>query len=79
MAINGSLDTQVTTASNLMTIKRLLPANKFNLIKEYAGLNHLFQHCTTGAVDEYAKSEETISPEVLADIATWINSLNIKK
>lgn len=79
MAINGSLDMQVMAASNLMTIKRLLPTNKSNLIKEYAGLNHLFQHCTTGAVDEYAKSEETISPEVLADIATWINSLNVKK
>lgn len=79
MAINGSQDTQVAAASNLMTIKRLLPANKTNLIKEYTGLNHLFQHCTTGAIDEYAKNEETISPEVLVDIATWINALNIKK
>ena len=52
-----------------MTIKEIIATNKSNLIKEYAGLNHLFQHCTTRAVDEYAKSEETISPEVLADIA----------
>lgn len=75
MAINGSLDTQVISASNLGAIKKLLPANKQNLIKEYPGLNHLFQHCQTGSVMEYANIEETISPEVLQDIATWINKL----
>ncbi len=75
MAINGSLDTQVLSDINLGTIKKLLPANKQNLIKEYPGLNHLFQHCTTGNVVEYGRIEETISPEVLKDIADWINNL----
>ena len=76
MAINGSMDMQVNATSNLGTISRLLPKSKANMIKEYAGLNHLFQHCTTGAIDEYGKIEETISPEVLADIASWI--VNVK-
>lgn len=75
MAINGSLDAQVTSATNLGTIKKLLPANKQNFLKEYPGLNHLFQHCKTGSVAEYATIEETISPEVLQDITTWINKL----
>jgi hypothetical protein len=35
-------------------------------------LNHLFQHCTTGLTNEYRQIEETISPEVLSDIAQWI-------
>jgi fermentation-respiration switch protein FrsA (DUF1100 family) len=75
MAINGDKDVQVSSKTNLAAIKRLLPENKKNLIKEYPGLNHLFQHCTTGSPTEYINIEETISPEVLSDIATWIKSL----
>lgn len=75
MAINGSSDAQVIAEYNLPAIKRLLPAGKKNLIKEYPGLNHPFQHCKTGMPTEYNEIEETISPEVLQDIATWIKSL----
>lgn len=75
MAINGNKDIQVNAAANLGAIRRLLPADKKNLIKEYAGLNHLFQHCTTGSATEYAQIEETISEEVMGDIVTWINGL----
>lgn len=75
MAINGSRDTQVAASTNLTAISRMLPDNKLNLIKEYDGLNHLFQHCTTGNIAEYGKIEETISPEVLHDITEWIQHL----
>ena len=61
---------------NLPAIERMLPKSKKNLVKEYPGLNHLFQHCTTGLVNEYRQIEETISPEVLSDIATWIKGLS---
>ena len=74
-ALNGDRDCQVISSLNLTAIERLLPKSKQNLIKEYPGLNHLFQHCTTGLVAEYSQIEETISPEVLSDIANWINSL----
>ncbi len=50
-------------------IKRLLPKSKRNVTKEYPGLNHLFQHCATGLMNEYRQIEETIAPEVLSDIA----------
>ncbi|MDO4159676.1 MAG: alpha/beta hydrolase [Prevotellaceae bacterium] len=76
MAINGSLDRQVSPAKNLEAIRKSLPDNRKNMIKEYPNLNHLFQHCTTGSVMEYGKIEETISPEVLKDIAEWINGLD---
>lgn len=75
MAINGTKDTQVTSDLNFQVIERLLPKSKKNFLKKYDGLNHLFQHCTTGYVDEYAQIEETIAPEVLSDIAEWINSV----
>ena len=74
-ALNGDLDIQVISSLNLPGIERNLPKSKKNLIKEYPGLNHLFQHCTTGATNEYRQIEETISPEVLSDIAEWINCL----
>ena len=74
-AINGDKDVQVVSSLNLKGIEMALPKNKKNLVKEYPGLNHLFQHCTTGLPTEYAGIEETISEEVLGDIATWINGL----
>ena len=75
MILNGEKDVQVIAATNLFTIKRLLPPNKQNFIKVYPGLNHLFQHCQTGFPDEYSHIEETFSPEVLIDIEQWINAL----
>lgn len=75
MALNGSADVQVIAAYNLPAIRKLLPLSKKNVIKEYVGLNHLFQHCATGNTNEYNRIEETISPEVLQDIADWIREL----
>lgn len=75
MAINGEKDVQVEAVPNLKAIKELLPANKYSMVKSYPGLNHLFQHCQTGQPAEYINIEETISEEVLADMAKWINGL----
>lgn len=73
-ALNGDRDCQVISSLNLTAIKVLLPQSKRILVKEYPGLNHLFQHCTTGLPTEYGQIEETISSEVLQDIAQWIQS-----
>ncbi len=74
LAINGEKDTQVFAEENLNEIKKALQSanNKDVTIKKYPALNHLFQHAQTGDVPEYAKIEETISPEVLIDIIQWI-------
>lgn len=74
-ALNGDRDCQVISSLCLPALKVLLPSSKKHLIKEYKGLNHLFQHCTTGLPNEYGQIEETISPEVLSDIAGWIKLL----
>ena len=71
-ALNGDRDCQVLSSLNLEAIRSLLPESKRNMIKEYPALNHLFQHCDTGLPTEYGQIEETISPEVLEDIAKWI-------
>ena len=48
-------------------------SNCKHTIKKIDGVNHLFQHCSTGSVVEYQQIEETIAPEVLETITKWIN------
>jgi len=74
LAINGEKDLQVPADINLKKIKQALleAGNKDFLIKKLKGLNHLFQTAKTGALSEYPKIEETISPLVLNLIYSWI-------
>lgn len=75
LAINGDKDVQVTPR-NLAPIEAALKAggNKNFVVKELKGMNHLFQHCETGSMSEYAQIEETMSPEVLEMITDWIKN-----
>ena len=76
LALNGTRDTQVDCTRNLGALKQGLPASTPNQrIAACDGLNHLFQHCTTGLSDEYLTIEETIAPEVLGILATWTSGL----
>ncbi len=70
LALNGEKDLQVEAGMNLDAVERYV--NSGATVKKYPGLNHLFQHATTGSVTEYGTIEETMSPEVPADIAEWI-------
>jgi len=72
LALNGEKDLQVPADINLERVKALVKSRV--TVKKYPELNHLFQHCTTGLPYEYGTIEETISPEVLKDIAEWIKS-----
>ena len=70
LALDGEKDLQVPPDINLERIKTLVKSPV--TVKKYPDLNHLFQHCSTGLPAEYGSIEETISPEVLSDIAVWI-------
>jgi uncharacterized protein len=74
LAINGEKDVQVPAKINLAAIKNGLEkgGNKNVMVKEFPRLNHLFQECETGGVEEYAKIEQTIAPNVLVEIGDWI-------
>jgi uncharacterized protein len=72
LALNGEKDIQVDAKQNLAAIRIALPAKTNATIKEMPGLNHLFQHCKTCSVQEYADLEETFSPEVLEIMAQWV-------
>ena len=77
LALNGDKDLQVSANDNLPDISKALKTagNKNVKIVKLPGLNHLFQHCTSGLPSEYANIEETFSPEVLKIMAEWIVSL----
>ena len=74
-ALNGSHDLQVISKDNLAVISDCLPENSANLVKEYESLNHMFQHCPYQNALDYYSIDETISEEVLNDIAAWIKSV----
>lgn len=75
LAFNGTKDMQVSCESNLAALRSGLPADGRNRIEAAEGLNHMFQHCVTGALMEYGELEETFAPEVLTKITTWISNL----
>lgn len=75
LALNGSLDQQVLADKHLAVIEQSLPTGTPCQVLKLEGLNHLFQHATTGAVSEYYQISETIAPEVLELIAEWISEL----
>ena len=75
LALNGDKDLQVAADTNLQQVEKLVKSSVTT--KKYANLNHLFQPCETGLINEYSTIETTISPEVLKDITDWI--LNVTK
>ncbi len=74
LAMNGAKDLQVPADEDLTAIEDYLKLadNKNYTIKKFDNLNHLFQTCNTGALSEYSKIEETISPEALLFMKDWI-------
>ncbi len=67
--IYGEKDLQVPPSLNEQPARANAPSA---VVKVYPGLNHLMQHAATGNVEEYKEIEETISPEVLSDIVSFI-------
>ncbi|MDP4208115.1 MAG: alpha/beta hydrolase [Bacteroidota bacterium] len=74
LAVNGEKDLQVPPKINLEAIKSALNkgGNQKVTLKEFPGLNHLFQECKTGLPAEYATIEQTFSPMALAEVTNWI-------
>lgn len=73
LIIYGEKDKQVPPSLNLAPAKEYVPSAT---VICYPELNHLMQHAKTGDVEEYSTIEETISPQVLSDITTFIQSQN---
>ena len=75
LALNGTKDIQVNYETNLEALRNGLSGHTTDMIQEVEGVNHIFQTCTTGRVDEYKEIEETISPDVLTTITNWLSGM----
>ena len=75
LALNGTRDTQVDYDSNLDALRSGLQGNHLDKVYPAENLNHMFQHCLTGAVTEYREIEETFAPEVLTLITRWLSDI----
>lgn len=76
LAIWGEKDVQVPPEQNRPEVEKALAeaGNKNVVLKVFPGMNHLFQTAETGQVMEYGKIEETLSPDVLKEIAEWVKA-----
>ena len=76
LALIGSKDVQVLPKLNMPEIKKALKegGNKDFETVEFKDLNHLFQKCKTGSLDEYHSIGETFNPAVLKKMGDWIES-----
>ena len=80
LAIIGEKDLQCPPKENIPALEKALRAgeNRNFRVIEMAGLNHLLQTSTSGAMSEYASIEETISPQALTAISDWLLSIRDK-
>jgi len=74
LSLNGNKDIQVDATINQNAIKNaLIKGNNKNYeIVALENLNHLFQECATGDINEYKDIEQTMSPMALKEISDWI-------
>lgn len=72
LVLNGSLDMQVESQTNIAAFEKYIPKNPRNKFVEFPGLNHLFQEAETGNINEYSVLEQTLSPKVLQIIGEWL-------
>jgi pimeloyl-ACP methyl ester carboxylesterase len=70
----GELDTQVLPELNEGPVRQALAGNARATVKVYPEANHLFQRAKTGLVTEYGTLEKAFLPELLDDVATWIQT-----
>ena len=72
LALYGSKDVVVPADLNIPALRQALIHDEDVRIDEMPGLNHLFQHATTGSPREFERIDETVAPEVLVVISKWV-------
>jgi uncharacterized protein len=75
LALGGTKDLQVPVDADFAALRSSIGAKASLSVLRLDGLNHLFQHCTTGLPGEYGAIEETFAPEALEAIGDWIAAL----
>ena len=81
LIVIGDKDTQVPADANIAKITaalRLAGNTNFKMEKR-PGLNHLYQHATTGMIEEYGELEETFDKDTLDLVAKWVVERTAKR
>lgn len=75
--LNGEKDQIVFCDLNMQGFRQIArKLQKKNIsFKQYPHLNHFFQHCQTGELEEVRAIEETFAPEVIMDMIEWIKTV----
>lgn len=77
LALYGGKDVQVPAQPNSQALEAIFAESGIpHHIQTFPHSNHLFQTAETGAFSEYAQIQETMAPEVMQTIATWIRNLS---
>jgi pimeloyl-ACP methyl ester carboxylesterase len=74
LAVIGSKDTHLDPKKNLDAIREALgnsPSTNVT-VRRLDGLNHLLQPAQTGTPAEYGRIEQTVAPEALDLVTSWI-------
>lgn len=73
LAVLGSRDLQVVPGENVPKLEEALgERNEASAVRVLDGLNHLLQESETGLPTDYGKIEQTIAPQALELIGSWI-------
>lgn len=75
LALYGENDLQVSVRANAEPMQQLLVSHENSSVHFFPKLNHLFQTSTTGSPSEYVLIEETLSPDFLDFVCSWIKQL----
>ena len=77
LSIIGEKDLQVDPKLNIEPLRTAISkaGHPKSVCRELPGLNHLFQECETGGLDEYQTIEQTFAPSALELMSDWIQSL----
>jgi uncharacterized protein len=74
LALNGDRDLQVDANDTVPLLRQAYfkSGNKDFTVMEIEGVNHLFQKAQSGSPALYGAIEETIAPEVLNAVGSWL-------
>ena len=74
LALSGDRDLQVDSTENVPLLRKASEAseNKDFTVVEVSGVNHLFQTAPSGAPALYGAIEETMAPQVLTAVTSWV-------
>lgn len=78
--LNGEKDRIIFCDLNMQGFQKIIrKLQKKNMsFKQYPDLNHFFQHCQTGELEEVRTIEETFAPGVITDMIEWIKTVTRK-